>query len=286
MNHSESPEVVQRTQDYYDSDSADRFYASIWGGNDIHIGIYENPEEPIAPASRRTVERMAARLPQPGRQMRVLDIGAGYGGSARHLVQTWSCPVTCLNLSAVQNERNRQLNRQGGLTEFIDVIDGSFEDLPFADAAYDVVWSQDALLHSGRRARVLEEVNRVLRPGGSFLFTDPMQADDCPPESLGPVLRRIHLESLGSPGFYRAAAQKLGWTEQTWEDLSPHLAAHYARVLGEVERRGPELCEACGAEYVANMQTGLRHWIDAGQAGRLCWGIFHFQKPAGNGAAA
>ena len=45
-------------------------------------------------------------------------------------------------------------------------MDGSFEDLPFQDKAYDLVWSQDAFLHSGDRVRVLEEAVRVMKPGG------------------------------------------------------------------------------------------------------------------------
>ncbi len=57
---------------------------------------------------------------------------------------------------------------------------GVFEDIPEPDASVDVVWSQDAILHSDQREKVLPEVFRVLKPGGEFIFTDPMQADDVP----------------------------------------------------------------------------------------------------------
>jgi ubiquinone/menaquinone biosynthesis C-methylase UbiE len=50
----------------------------------------------------------------------------------------------------------------------------------------------------------MTEVDRVLKPGGELVFTDPMQADDCPDGVLQPVLDRIHLESLGS--FVAASA--------------------------------------------------------------------------------
>lgn len=49
-------------QGYYDSGDADNFYQMIWGGEDIHVGLYESEEEPISEASRRTVEHMASRL--------------------------------------------------------------------------------------------------------------------------------------------------------------------------------------------------------------------------------
>ena len=47
--------VTATTEAYYDSDEADSFYAEIWGGEDIHIGIYQTPEEDVATASARTV---------------------------------------------------------------------------------------------------------------------------------------------------------------------------------------------------------------------------------------
>ena len=33
--------TVDTARDYYNSSDADRFYATIWGGEDIHIGLYD-----------------------------------------------------------------------------------------------------------------------------------------------------------------------------------------------------------------------------------------------------
>src|SRR5690606_24406193 len=188
---------------YYDSDDADSFYAEIWGGEDIHIGLYEYPTQPVREASRATVRVLADTLQSMGPDTRVLDLGSGYGGTARSLVQRFGCHVTCLNLSEAQNARKRRLTQAHGLEDRVHVVHGNFEEIPFENAVFDVVCSQDALLHSGRRGLVLEEVARVLRPGGQFVFTDPMQSDDCPEGVLDPVLARIHLVTLGSFRFYR-----------------------------------------------------------------------------------
>ena len=40
MSHSYS-EAVSIARDYYNSDDADNFYAIIWGGEDIHIGLQD-----------------------------------------------------------------------------------------------------------------------------------------------------------------------------------------------------------------------------------------------------
>lgn len=277
-------------RDYYDSADADGFYATIWGGEDIHIGLYPGADGPfgeriegddsIFAASRRTVARMAQLLSEPGERTRVLDIGSGYGGAARFLARAFGCRVVALNLSEVENARARALDAEQGLDDRIEVVAGSFEAIPYPDASFDAVWSQDAILHSGDRARVLAEVARVLRPGGQFVFTDPMQADACPAGVLQPILDRIHLESLGSPGFYREVAARVGLQDLGFIELTPHLIAHYARVLEETDARGDDLRKAVSAAYIERMKKGLRHWVEGGKRGHLAWGIFHFRKPS------
>ncbi|MCP5146133.1 MAG: methyltransferase domain-containing protein [Gammaproteobacteria bacterium] len=270
--------VVATARDYYNSDDADNFYFHVWGGEDIHIGIYTHDDEPIATASARTVQTMMQQVASLNADSRVIDVGAGYGGAARALARRYGCKVTCLNLSEAQNARNRELNREQGLDHLVDVVDGSFEHLPMDNGSFDLAWSQDAILHSGNRAGVLAEINRVLRPGGEFIFTDPMQADDCPAGVLGPVLARIHLDTLGSFGYYRRVAQDLGWREVVVTDLSEQLPRHYARVQAELGARRDELTRYISAAYIDRMLQGLSAWIDAGRKGYLAWGIMRFQR--------
>lgn len=275
---SEYSTSVSAARDYYNSDDADRFYATIWGGEDIHVGMYQGDSEPIFDASRRTVEKMASMLDGLDAKSRVLDLGAGYGGAARWLANTHKCHVGCLNLSEVQNRRNRDMNRAAHMDLMINVVDGSFEDIPLPDETVDIVWSQDALLHSGNRMKVLEETYRVLAPGGQFIFTDPMKQEHCPQDVLQPILDRIHLDSVGSFEFYRKAASSLGFEEVQIVDHSECLTNHYSRVLQEIEANYDKLRTVCGDQYLERMKTGLRHWIEGGKSGNLAWGILHFRK--------
>ena len=271
-------ETVETARTYYNSTDADRFYATIWGGEDIHIGLYENETDTIFDSSRRTVEKMASLIIGLDSKTRLLDIGSGYGGSARYLVQAYGCQVGCLNLSEVQNQRNRELNQSQGFTLSINVVDGSFEAIPLPDESVDVVWSQDAILHSGNRKKVFEEVHRVLAKGGQLIFTDPMQSETCPLEALQPIFNRIHLDSLGSIQYYKEILLGLGFKEVQIVDYSNQLSKHYSRVLKEVEENHWTLTRVCSEEYIQRMKTGLQHWIDGGLAGHLTWGILHFQK--------
>ena len=263
---------------YYNSKDADGFYFEVWGGEDIHVGLYQSPDEPILEASQRTKSRMASFLDNLSQDSTVLDIGSGFGGAARYLAKTYGCRVTALNLSELQNERHRRTNVEQGLDDLIEVVDGSFEHIPFKDSSFDIVWSQDAILHSGERLKVIAEVSRVLTEAGEFVFTDPMQTDNCPENVLQPILDRLNLGSLSSPGFYRQASQQHGLNAVRFEELAPHLVTHYTRALQETQKQEEELKLLISQEYIYNMKKGLQHWIEGGKNGHLTWGIFHFRK--------
>ena len=271
-------EGIAVARDYYDSAEADGFYSNIWGGEDIHIGLYDTTDD-IQRASRLTVERIIGKLgPLAGK--RVIDLGAGYGGAARVLAAEHGAHVTCLNLSEVENERNRALTRAAGLGERVDVVDGSYDAMPFEDESFDIAWSQDAILHAPDRGEVLDEVARVLKPGGLFAFTDPMQADGIEDASvLQPIYDRIHLPGLASIGFYRDALSRRGFEEIEVEELTRQMGRHYARVREVMLERQDEL--SLDDAFVERMSAGLGHWVEGAAGGHLSWAIMIFRKAGG-----
>ncbi|MFP5022730.1 methyltransferase domain-containing protein [Pseudonocardia phyllosphaerae] len=271
----EQAESTART--YYDSPDADTFYSKVWGGEDIHVGLYETPQEEIAAASRRTVARMA-EIAGIGPDTTVLDLGAGYGGAARQIAKATGATVHCVNLSPVENERNTRLTSEQGLSDKVDVVTASFEDVPVDDASVDVVWSQDAFLHSGNRDAVLDEIARVLKPGGQVVFTDPMAADGLDQSSIQPILDRIQLATMATPGFYTDGLERRGFSEVKFHDHADQLPTHYRRVREELVAREAELAAEISEGYISGMKAGLQHWVDGGNAGKLSWGIVHAVK--------
>ena len=273
-------EDVAVAEDYYDSDDADRFYFTIWGGEDIHVGLYKTPDEPIAPASRRTVATMADMLGDAGKNARIVDLGAGYGGSARYLVnEAGAKEVVCVNISETQNRINRDKNKAAGLSDRIDVLHGSFDDVPAKDETFDIVWSQDSFLHGADRQRIIAECERVLKPGGRLIFTDILQTSDAPADKLQPIYDRIHLSSLGSIDFYDDAAEKAGLVPGPRKVLPDMLATHYGRVREELTARRDELKGVVSDDYADRMIAGLGAWVDGGKSGWLSWGIMTYDKP-------
>jgi len=264
--------AVDKAAEYYDSTPADEFYFKIWGGDHIHVGIYNHSKESIKDASPRIVQMMGSKL-KLNTDTKLLDLGSGYGGAARYLAKNFGCHVTCLNLSSNQNERNRALNKKNDLDDLITVVEGNFEDIPFPENSFDVAWSQDAIVHSADRELVVQEVVRALNERGEFIFTDLMQTYDCPKSILKPIIDRIQLDSMGSFGFYIEQGRKLGVKKTEVQNLSEHLTTHYQRVLEETQDRYDEMVESCGNEFIDKMIEGLKHWVEAGKNNYLSWGI-------------
>ena len=99
--------------------------------------------------------------------MTVLDLGCGGGFMAEALARK-GARVVGIDPSAPAVEAARKHARAEGLS--IDYRVGSGEHVPLESATADCVVCVDVLEHVESVERVLDEVRRVLKPGGIFLF--------------------------------------------------------------------------------------------------------------------
>ncbi|NEO54655.1 MAG: methyltransferase domain-containing protein [Okeania sp. SIO3B5] len=272
----EYSKTIAKTRDYYNSDNMMNFHSFIYGEN-IHIGLYTNENESIAEANFKALEMITSLLNLSPSTV-VLDLGSGYGGTARYLTQKIGCRVDCLNLSETQNELNRELNRKLGLESLIQVIDGSFEAIPTPSNIYDVVWSQDALLYSSDRVKVFQEVSRVLKKKGEFILTDVMQSDDCPVEVGKQILETVDITSLASIKSYQKIAKDTGFEEIQITEMPEQLTNQYQKTLLVMEQNYDELAKSCDREFLEYQRVRLNNWVKTGKQGYLNWGILHFRQ--------
>ena len=91
----------------------------------------------------------------------VLEVGCGEGELAQRMTVELDAAVIAID----QSERMAELARARG----VDARVGDVQDLPFADASFDVVVAAWMLYHVPDLDRGIGELARVLRPGGRLV---------------------------------------------------------------------------------------------------------------------
>jgi SAM-dependent methyltransferase len=123
----------------------------------------------------------------------VLEIGAGTGLNVPH----YGTGVTRLVLAEPDPFMRRKLQQRAQLTDRpVEVVDAGVDPLPFASESLDVVVSTLVLCSVPDEAAALEEIHRVLRPGGRFVYLEHVAAIENPKRlkwqgRVEPVWKRV-----------------------------------------------------------------------------------------------
>ena len=268
--------IVSSTQAYYDG-PADEIYRTIWGDN-VHLGVPCSAECPHPEAMEHTNEMMAEAI-SLGPEARVLDLGCGYGSTARYLAGNFGCAVTGTNISERELDTARSRATAAGLDHLLSFEYEDFHELRYVDGSYDVVWSQEAFLHAVDKNVVLSECRRVLKPGGSLIFTDILVRRDTPETDRERIYDRVKSPDMWDLDDYRQALSNLDLPVLREEDWSQHVARSYGWVRDRLQENRNALMLRIGAETIDRTVEALSFWVDSANAGNIGWALFVARKP-------
>ncbi|MHA7176245.1 class I SAM-dependent methyltransferase [Arthrobacter sp. Sr24] len=135
--------------------------ADLQGADQLHIG------------GAAATTRVANRAGINGGS-RVVDLGSGTGGVARHVAHDFGATVHGVDLTLGFVDAARSLTQRTGLSSQVEFSQGSILSLPFDAGSFDIA----LMIHVGMNIRdkdkVFAEAARVLRPGGIFAVYDIM----------------------------------------------------------------------------------------------------------------
>ncbi|MCB1481187.1 MAG: methyltransferase domain-containing protein [Rhodobiaceae bacterium] len=97
---------------------------------------------------------------------RVLDVGAGVGGSSRRFADRYGAIVTSVELSETLARTAERLNELVGLSSKVTVMNASALSLPVESANFDVVVMQHVAMQIAEKDQLFGELSRALAPGG------------------------------------------------------------------------------------------------------------------------
>lgn len=233
VNTARQPRGAEGVAHHYDV--LDRHYREIWGEH-VHHGLWLDPSELPAQATRRLVE-LAAGLAGVRAGSRVCDVGCGYGATARMLVDELEAQVTGLTVSPVQL-RYGQAHARG---ENPRLLLGDWLDNGLPSASFDAVLAIESVSHMRERPRVFSECLRVLRPGGRLVVIDWLATQAARRWQrrllLDPICREGRLPSLDTMRQYGQMLQSVGFEAVTGRDLSAQVWRTWPWVLRLGARR-------------------------------------------------
>ena len=111
--------------------------------------------------TRRTAEVAGIRP-----SMKVLDVSSGRGTQAVYYAQEFGADVTGIDISTEMVQAATALAAQAGLGARVRFERGDSQALPFDAAAFDIVINECAVGIPDDSQRVLDEMLRVVKPGG------------------------------------------------------------------------------------------------------------------------
>ena len=140
----------------------------------------------------------------------VLDVGAGVGHWGQRLLPLMGPDTTleALDAEPAWQPKAEARAKERGLTDRYRYHVASANALPFDDATFDMVTCQTLLMHVGDPAKVVEEMTRVLAPGGLFLAAEPNN-------------------------FGQIAGHLMGDPELSWQEVSDLLELQYISGRGK-----------------------------------------------------
>ncbi len=159
------------------------------------------------------------------RGSRVLDVGGGFGGTARMLAQELDCYVTVLDITPEFIRVGKELTARTQMADRVVFKQGDAVATDLSAESFDVVWMQNVSMNIPDKPRLFNELHRVLRPGGRLVLQEVVAGQVQPIHYPVTWARDATSNFLMRPVEMHTLIEAAGFKTIVWEDATEMLAA-------------------------------------------------------------
>jgi SAM-dependent methyltransferase len=274
------------TKSYYSNKNTTNFYLNLWGGDSIHIGIYDddytyNKNEikdtklnEIKFAIDNKKEYMYKFINMYSKDLcgnyQIADFGSGYGGTSRFLYDKLNLTKKQFNIDCFDiSHDNCIINTRKNILENYDipVYNISFLEIPFS-RQYNIIYSEDAFIHINDRSKIFKEINKKLLQGGFLIFSDIILTDTHNKEEIQEVYDRVNIKYLENHESYVNIAQLNDLIYVNSYEYKESMLYHYKNIRDIVEE----------TDENKEIIKGLDNWIKHIELNNITSKLFIFKK--------
>ncbi|WP_108244742.1 bifunctional demethylmenaquinone methyltransferase/2-methoxy-6-polyprenyl-1,4-benzoquinol methylase UbiE [Muricauda brasiliensis] len=128
----------------------------------------------------------------------ILDIATGTGDLAIAMANTGAKNIVGLDLSPGMLEVGKKKVANKNLQNTIEMVVGDSENLPFEDNSFDAITVAFGVRNFENLEKGLEEIHRVLRPGGNFVVLETSVPTRTPFKQGYKIYTKYVLPSIGN----------------------------------------------------------------------------------------
>ena len=171
------------------------------------------------------------------KKTKVLDIGCGLGGPCRMIADEYGCDVTGIDITEEFIQTARRLTALVKLDDKVNFLKADALQLPFDDESFDITWTQHVQMNIEDKHTFYAEMNRVLKPGGKFIYYDVFSKNKEPLHYPVPWADEASISFLITVNELDELLQGLGLNKIQTKDQTP-AGVEFFEILSDKMAKG------------------------------------------------
>ena len=162
---------LSHVQNYYHRTESKWGYLIVMGRSQ-HIGFYEDKQNKAKLNEKTAQKKLHDKIVEylePTSNDSILDIGCGQGFVAVDLAKRYNLNITGIDCTPYMIKNAQKYSQRENVSEKTTFLIQDYNNTKFPNNYFDHIYAVETLCHSLNLQKTLNEIYRILKPGGKFL---------------------------------------------------------------------------------------------------------------------